>query len=508
MKKHLLNIAFVVSLAQVGLAQTAPEMSWRRHLNGSDKGMIESIDTLSNGNYVMAGVKYNLDPNNKDMLIAVTDRHSQKIWSKVIAGEKSEFLKSVKEDNDGNLIAVGDTWSVTDGVFGTSKGNSDAVVMKLDAEDGSIIWTKRFGGSLSDYAYDVIITSDGNYLIAGHTGSNDGDISSNAGLNDAWILKVDTDGNLLSEKTYGTIGHEYAYKIQETSDGGFVFFGESRTNAKMPDGEGASFDMLVVKVDKNGDEDFNLIIGGSLDDNLYYGTKTSDGGYIIAGTSKSNDGDFTNVSQEDGFVVKIKSNGTIDWKKSFASGNDMEDRCKVVKETKDNGFIVLSTYEHKLSIYASLNITKLNSSGTEAWTKTLSGRSNPYAYEIKDGILTADGGYLAVGGTAPDQTETFYSSYTATLVKFGGTDNPAFTSIWPSKAMMKSVSVYPNPAVSEINISVTTPSEIKIVSILGETVLTGSLQAGTNLLNISAIAPGVYQLISNNGDSVKLIIAD
>ncbi|HEY8401939.1 MAG TPA: hypothetical protein VIK89_11790, partial [Cytophagaceae bacterium] len=360
MKKYLLNIALLVSFAQAGLAQTAPDMSWRRHLNGSENGMIYSIDTLSNGNYVLAGAKYNTDPNNKDMLIAVTDRHSQKIWSKVIAGEKNDFLRSVKVDNDGNLIAVGYTWSEAADVFGTSKGNGDCVAIKLNAEDGSIIWAKRFGGSNTEYFYDVQIASDGDYLIAGSYGSPNGDFTSNAGGQDAFILKLDTDGNKVWLKTFGIGGNDYAYKVQETSDGGFVFFGENKTNAKMPDGEGASIDMWVVKIDEEGNEEFNVAIGGSLDDFLNYGIATSDGGYIIAGHSKSNDGDFTNVSEEDGWIVKLKSNGTIDWKKTYATGTNMVDKCKVVKETTDNGFIVFSTYEQKYTIYTNLNITKLN----------------------------------------------------------------------------------------------------------------------------------------------------
>ncbi len=505
MRQTLLSISLFVALTQAGWSQTAPDLSWIRHLNSSEMGMITSIDTLSNGNYALAGYKINSDPNNKDLLIAVTDKHSQKIWSKVFAGEGNDFLRSVKEDADGYLVAVGYTWSSTNQPFGTSKGNGDVVVMKLDAEDGSVIWTKRFGGPSTEYAYDVHIASDGGYLIAGSTGSASGDITSNAGLYDAWILKLDTDGNLEWQKTHGSIGYEYAYKIQETSDGGYVIFGESRTNAKMPDGVGASYDMWVLKVDGAGNEDFNLTLGGSLDDNLKYGTQTSDGGYIIVGYSKSSNGDFTtNSGEEDGWVIKLKSNGTVDWKKAFAS--TIVDKCHVVKEDTDNGFILLSTEGYKSTLNSYLKLTKLNSSGTEVWKKTFSAVGTFYACEVNDGIFTADGGYLAVGGSAATQLKTFYSEYTATLVKLGGTDNPAIASLWPSKATNKTMNIYPNPAATEFKINIDQPMEIRIVNILGETVLMEQAALGESTIDVSSLAPGTYYVLSGNNSSGQLVV--
>jgi hypothetical protein len=381
------------------------------------------------------------------------------------------------------------------------------VIMKLAAEDGSVIWTKRLGGPSTEYAYDVCITSDGNYLISGSTGSTSGDITSNAGLYDAWVIKLDTDEEIIWQRTYGTIGYEYAFKIQETSDGGFVFFGDSRTNAKMPDGVGASYDMLVVKVNEDGDEEFNLTLGGSLDDHLTYGTQTSDGGYIFVGYSKSSDGDFTtNSGEEDGWVVKLKSNGTVDWKKSLATTS--VDKCHVVKEDSDNGFIIISTQANKVYINSSLKLTKLNSSGTQVWEKTLQGAGDPYAYLMNDCIFTADGGYLAVGGTAATQQKTFFSEYTATLVKLGGTDNPMIASLWPSKGTNKTLNIYPNPAVSDFNVDIKEPVEIRIVNVLGETVLVKQATPGESTIDVSRLAPGTYYVLAGNNSSGQLIVVN
>jgi hypothetical protein len=504
MKKYLLGFSLLAT-ANLGMAQ-APDHSWTHFLNSSDMGMIKSIDTLPSGDYALAGYKQigSVGDNNQDILVAVVSKHGQKVWSKTFGGPNYDIAEGIKVDADGNLIVVASIQSDECVPFDVSKGYYDIGVMKLDAEEGDVLWAKRYGGNMPDRGQSIYPTSDGGYLVAGSSLSKSDDVSANNGGTDAWVFKIDSDGTLDWEKNFGSANHDYAYKIQETSDGGYVFFGESHTNAKMPNPSQSSIDMWVVKVNASGTEEWNTKVGGSAVDNLTDGQATSDGGYILTGYTKSSDGDFaTNSGEEDGWVVKLNSSGTISWKKSIASLS--VDLCHAVKETSDNGFVVFSTQKNKVYLFAGLGLTKLNSSGTQVWEKTLLGGGTPYAYLANDGILTADGGYLAVGGASSSQVNALYGNYTTAMVKFGGTDNPT-TSLWASKVAATSVNVFPNPAVAEISIELEEASEIQILNTVGATVAVHQATKGLNTFNVNALLPGIYQVVVGSERSTGLVI--
>ncbi len=173
----------------------------------------------------------------------------------------------------------------------------------------AIQWQKSFGGSSTDIAYSIQQTADGGFIVGGATASNNGDVTGNHGLNDCWILRLNSGGDLIWQKSFGGSSNDIAYAIQETADGGFIFAGISYSNdgdVSGHHGSSSSSDYWVVKLDSSGNLIWQKSLGGSDDDNAYSLQQTIDDGFIVAGFSGSFDGDVTgNHGNWDYWVVKL-----------------------------------------------------------------------------------------------------------------------------------------------------------------------------------------------------------
>ena len=133
-------------------------------------------------------------------------------------------------------------------------------------------WNKTFGGTNADYAYSVQQTTDGGYIIAGGTGGSYG-----ADWCDAWLVKTDSDGNEVWNRTFGGTSSDFACSVQQTSDSGYILTGYTFSYG---DGSG---DAWLVKTDSDGNEVWNRTLGGSAVDYAWSIQQTSDSGYILAG---------------------------------------------------------------------------------------------------------------------------------------------------------------------------------------------------------------------------------
>ena len=117
----------------------------------------------------------------------------------------------------------------SDGDVGKGHGNTDAWVVKLDAT-GKIVWQKCYGGSGFDQGVAIVETADGGLVFAATTSSKDGDVVGNHGRTDVWVVKVDRTGTLLWQKCIGGTGSDSVNSLQKTSDGGFVVAGLTTSN--------------------------------------------------------------------------------------------------------------------------------------------------------------------------------------------------------------------------------------------------------------------------------------
>jgi hypothetical protein len=320
-------------------------------------------------------------------------------WQRCLGGTYDDYAYSIQQTSDGGFIVAGRTYS-NDGDVSGNHGKSDAWVVKLNSS-GDIEWQKCLGGTGNDYAKSIQQTSDGGFIVAGYTDSNDGDVSGNHGYFDYWVVKLNSSGTILWQKCLGGTSFDQAYSIQQTSDGGFIVAGRTYSNDGDVSGNHGDIDAWVVKLNSSGDIIWQKCLGGTSGDYANSIQQTSDSGFIVAGYTWSNDGDVSgNHGYYDYWVVKLNSSGDIEWQKCL--GGTYYDYAYSIQQTSNGGFIVAgSTNSINGDVsgyhgYFDYWVVKLNSSGDILWQKCLGGTSDDYANSIQQ---TSDGGFIVAGYT-------------------------------------------------------------------------------------------------------------
>jgi len=290
-------------------------------------------------------------------------------WARTYGGIDFDRAFFIQQTSDGGYVAAGYTASGGAGI-------SDFWVLKLSLA-GVIEWQHAYGGSGDDVAYSVQETSDGGYVVAGYT------YSFGAGESDYWILKLTSEGDVEWQYTYGGIGDETAYAIQETSDGGYIvagythFFGASTS------------DTWILKLTSEGDIEWQHIYGGTGDDVAYSVQETSEGGYIVAGSTQ-----YLGDQDHDFWVLKLTSTGFFEWQRIYGGYGD--DVAYFIQETRDEGYVVAGDTDSFGVNESELWVLKLTSIGNIEWERIYGGSDNDYLNCIQE---TSDGGYVVTGNT-------------------------------------------------------------------------------------------------------------
>ncbi len=185
----------------------------------------------------------------------------------------------------------------------------DFWVVKLN-EMGIIQWTKSYGGSSEDIAYSIRETKEGGFIVIGDSESNDGNVTGNHGSSDYWVVKLSEGGAIEWQKSLGTNSLDRPNEVYPTDDGGYVVFGEVSANNGDVTGHHGGYDYWVVKLSASGDIQWQKSLGGSGEDFGQSIYPTSDGGYVLAGGTQSNNGDvLDNDGGQDIWLVKLDSIG-------------------------------------------------------------------------------------------------------------------------------------------------------------------------------------------------------
>ena len=328
------------------------------------------------------------------------DSRSLKIID-IISGSDEDLVKKVISTQDGGFIIIGNSKSI-DGHFKLKKRLGNDIFVTKFTTTGQIQWTNFYGGSDDDVGNDIIESSDGSFYIIGYSKSKDGDASVNNGQHDNWLLKIDSSGNLLWERSYGFAGHDHAYNILATKDGGLFFNGFLDITAS--DGQGKYSrhgvgEFWCHKIDKEGNIIWRNYFGGSNNDRSYDAKETSDGGYILVGASESNDFDISkNSGSYDIWVVKLSKFGDLEWEKSYG-GTGIDKGVAIVNNIENSYTILGNTNSQyiKGTISKGMNdfiMIKLDSKGNTI-SKIRHGSSDfDFA---KDIIQTSDGSYFITG---------------------------------------------------------------------------------------------------------------
>lgn len=266
-------------------------------------------------------------------------------WQKCLGGNNTDWAYSTQPTSDGGFIIAGESRSLNGNVSG-NHGNYDCWIVKLN-HSGIMQWQKCLGGSWDDYAYSIQQTTDGGYIIAGSTYSNDGDVSGNhdsTGFTaDFWVVKLDNFGNIQWQKTLGGSLDDWGYSVEQTTDGGYIIAGNTTSNDGDVNGNhditGNYYDFWIVKLTTTGNLQWQKCFGGSWHEYANSIQQTTDGGYVIAGSTESNDGDVSsNYGNEDCWLIKLDSLGSLLWEKNL--GGSSNDFAYEVHQTFENGFIL------------------------------------------------------------------------------------------------------------------------------------------------------------------------
>jgi hypothetical protein len=322
-------------------------------------------------------------------------------WQKSFGGTASEVSRSIENTNDGGYIVAGFSTSNNGDVSG-NHGGGDWWVVKLNVL-GEIQWQRTLGGTSTESVYSILQTSDGGYIAAGRTHSNDGDVSGNHGDWDCWVVKLTSMGVVEWQKTYGGSNWDEAYFIQQTTEGGYILAGNSVSTDGDVTGNHGYFDIWVVKLNQTGTIEWQKSLGGG--NGAEYAQcvrQTIDGGYIVAGSTNSTDGDVSgNNGTDDYWVVKLSPAGTIEWQNAL--GGLGIDVAHSICQASDDGYVVVghSGSDSNGDVTGHHGgfdawVVKLSNAGDLQWQKALGGSGPDWGFSIQP---TNDGGYVISGET-------------------------------------------------------------------------------------------------------------
>ncbi|NAY91558.1 hypothetical protein GTQ34_06485 [Muricauda sp. JGD-17] len=328
-------------------------LQWSKTYGGSKDDRGQAVIQTTDGGYAIVGYAMSEDgdgTNNEgfhDNWILRLDASGNMLWEQSFGFSGHDHSYDVVQTEDGGFFFAGFldvTQSNGAGNFGrgaylTRHGVGEFWGTKLDA-DGNLQWRRYFGGTNNDRAHGVVQADDGGFVMAGFSESDDFDISNTKGSYDFWVVKVDKNGSMLWERSFGGTGIEIAYDITKTLDGGYAITGNTfSTDTDVSNNNGES-DLWLIKINDDGELLWEKTFGGSGFEAGQGLRETADGGFVIAGNSKSMDGDATENNREnDLWMLKTDAEGNLTYQQTF--GGSQLDFAFDVLETNEGALILV-----------------------------------------------------------------------------------------------------------------------------------------------------------------------
>ena len=327
------------------------EIEWQQVYGGTGDDRGRQIIQTQDGGYAIIGSSESNDidvsGNNgaQDYWFAKLDSSGTISWQKSFGFSGSDIGISVLQSNDQGYLITGILDVTASGGLGNSSRSNqrhaggDYWALKLSVS-GDIEWSKYYGGNFTETPGGIAQTNDDGFIIAGGSDSNDTDISSNIGSYDFWIIRIAANGDLVWEKSFGGEENDEARAIVKSSDGNFVIAGDTRSNNGNVSSNNGAADLWIIKISPDGNLIWEKTLGGTSFDVARAITTTQDNGFLLAGSSRSSDGDVAmNKGQNDAWALKVDSNGAIEWEIS-AGGSDI-DFAYGISELNDKSIVVV-----------------------------------------------------------------------------------------------------------------------------------------------------------------------
>ena len=309
------------------------EIEWNKTYGGTGDDKGEDIIQTNDGGYAILGESFSnnedVSSNNgqNDFWFAKLDASGNILWQKSFGYQGADYGISVIQTNDSGYLITGVLDVTASNGEGNTKQNNtnhaggDYWAIKLD-NSGTLQWSKYYGGLLSDTPQNVVQTEDNGYIMVGSSDSDDTDISNNIGSYDFWVVKISETGNIEWEKSFGGEEIDDAWSIVKSGDGNYLIAGDTRSNNVDISNNIGAADLWLIKISPSGELLWEKTLGGTSFDAARDISATQDGGFLLAGSSRSSDGDVSqNKGQNDVWALKINSVGNIEWEATIGGTN-------------------------------------------------------------------------------------------------------------------------------------------------------------------------------------------
>ncbi len=440
----LLNLFIVTLLMFIAFdvyAQQAPAIEWAKAYGGSgaDEGAY-SIVATDDGGFIVAG---QTESTNGDLAGRPTGR-GQDVWLIKLndtgaiawqkyyggAGSGNDRAKVVRQTSDGGYVIGATTFADNGGDITDKRAGhgGDYWIIKTD-DTGKVLWSVTRGSQQTEELFDLQQTADGGYIVAGRTGcfgscAASGDVTRFAGNNDYWVVKLNSTGGIVWQKTYGGSESDVPAAVKQTADGGYIVVGNTESsNGDVQTPTNGFNDYWIIKLNDTGKIEWQKTYGGTAWDYAYNVIQNASGNYIVVGASNSDDGDINGFlhGADEYWVLALDDTGKIEWQYTY--GSSKIDKAYDIVQTADKGYVISGysmgddndgdkTYGYGNHDYW---LVKTDSAGILEWEKSVPGNGQDFGYGL---AITADGGYVMSGTTRSSNAVNYHAQTDLYIARF------------------------------------------------------------------------------------------
>ena len=429
---NVICIVFLIYTCSPYAVAQAPGIQWQKPYGGSNYDEANVMIQTSDGGFIFGGRSNSSDGDisgvhmgSYDAWVAKVDANGDLEWENLHGSAQIQNLRDIKQTLDGGYVLA-------------CRYDDFYWIIKLD-ENGNNEWSHLYGGSETELISSIELSADSGYVIAGSSTSNDLDVSGNYGGKDFWVLKIDKDGDIVWQNSYGGSGDDHPYSIASTLDGGYVVAGYTGSDNGLVNGYHGGGDAWMIKIDEFGVFQWQKCYGGTQNDVINDAIQLEDGTFLFTGRSSSNDEDVTgHHGGTDTWVVHADVDGTILWSKMYGGSHD--DLGNSVVQIPNGGYIIAGqtfSQDGDLSFDMGVNpnsgsgaawLIKIDPLGSIIWEGVFGGTGNESAQSI---VQTVDGGYAFLGWTSSNDLHVSgnHGSFDFWLVKLASD-----ALVWPGDA--------------------------------------------------------------------------
>ena len=473
MKNHLFFFAFL-SIFIPGILIAQPDVLWTQYYGNGLRCEGHDVMATSDGGFIVTGTYDYMGVNDGSLYLMKTDENGDTLWTNTWGGTYYDFGMSVIETNAGGFLVAGNSY-----LGGPTIMQSMYIIMTN--ESGSTLWTRHFGAGYAS-GESVIKSGENEFVIAGYS-------------NDApYFIKIDSAGDTIWTRIYSINLESRIYDIAETDDGGYIATGQNYNPLNWN-----YDDLLLMKLDSEGDSVWTKYIGGPGGDYGYAVLALSGEGYLICGRTTS----FT-TSMYDLYIVKTDLSGNVLWERNYGSPI-LGDGGYDLIEAADQGYIIAGMYGKWDPVDPDIWLVKIDTDGDTIWTMTIGDVRGDVCW----GINAAPGGEYILTGEANSNMENITDLF---LIRLSSENTEVLPGEGNNLCDFTLHPPHPNPFNAAVTLDFTLPQSgyltISVFDVTGKEVATlfnGPLSsgAGTVTWNAENIPSGVYFARLESGGSAQ-----